>query len=86
MPDFDYRQKAWSAGLIVLFSAAGQMPGIAPAHGIAAVSSVGYFGLMAGPPLIGFIAEGSSLTMGLVVVIVFAVVVSGFAKKALGRV
>jgi fucose permease len=27
----------------VLFSAAGQQPGIAPAHGIAAVSSVGYF-------------------------------------------
>jgi predicted MFS family arabinose efflux permease len=69
----------------VLFSAAGQMPGIAPAHGIAAVSSVGYFGLMAGPPLIGFIAEARSLTVGLVVVIVFAVVVSGFAKKALGR-
>ena len=67
----------------VLFSAAGQMPGIAPAHGIAAVSSVGYFGLMAGPPLIGFIAEARSLTVGLVVVIVFAAVVSGFAKKAL---
>ncbi|MCC2674545.1 MAG: putative transporter [Ramlibacter sp.] len=69
----------------VLFSAAGQMPGIAPAHGIAAVSSVGYFGLMAGPPLIGFIAEARTLTAGLVVVIVFAVVVSAFAKKALGR-
>lgn len=68
----------------VLFSAAGQMPGIAPAHGIAAVSSVGYFGLMAGPPLIGFIAQARSLTVGLVVVIGFAVVVSAFAKKALG--
>lgn len=68
----------------VLFSAAGQMPGIAPAHGIAAVSSVGYFGLMAGPPLIGFIAEARSLTLGLVVVIVFAAVVSGFANRALG--
>ncbi|MCD6077281.1 MAG: transporter, partial [Ramlibacter sp.] len=51
----------------------------------AAVSSVGYFGLMAGPPLIGFIAEARTLTAGLVVVIVFAVVVSAFAKKALGR-
>lgn len=69
----------------VLFSAAGRMPGVAPAQGIAAVSSVGYFGLMAGPPLIGFIAEARSLPVGLVVVIVFAVVVSGFAGKALGR-
>ena len=68
----------------VLFSAAGRMPGIAPAHGIAAVSSVGYFGLMAGPPLIGFIAEARSLTAGLLVVILFAAFVSITARRALG--
>jgi predicted MFS family arabinose efflux permease len=68
----------------VLFSAAGQLPGIAAAHGIAAVASVGYFGMMAGPPLIGFIAEASSLTAGLLVVIVFAVVVAMLARRALG--
>jgi predicted MFS family arabinose efflux permease len=68
----------------VLFSAAGQQPGTAPAHGIAAVSSVGYFGLMAGPPLIGFVAEARSLTSGLVVVIFFAAVVAASARRALG--
>ena len=68
----------------VLFSAAGQQPGIAPAHGIAAVSSVGYFGLMAGPPLIGFIAEARSLTAGLLVVIFFAAVVATLSRRALG--
>lgn len=68
----------------VLFSAAGEQPGIAPAHGIAAVSSVGYFGLMAGPPLIGFIAEARSLTSGLLVVIFFAAVVATFSRRALG--
>jgi fucose permease len=67
----------------VLFSAAGQLPGVAPAHGIAAVASVGYFGLMAGPPLIGFIAEARSLTTGLLVVIFFAVVVAACARRAL---
>jgi hypothetical protein len=67
----------------VLFSAGGQQPGIAPAHGIAAVSSVGYFGLMAGPPLIVFIAEAHSLAIGLAVVIFFAVVVAAFARRAL---
>lgn len=67
----------------VLFSAAGRVPGIAPAHGIAAVSSVGYFGMMAGPPLIGFIAHARSLTAGLVVVIVFAAVVAGYSRRAL---
>jgi fucose permease len=69
----------------VLFSAAGEQPGIAPAQGIAAVASVGYFGLMAGPPLIGFIAEARSLTAGLLVVIFFAVVVSTLSRRALGR-
>ncbi|QJW83163.1 hypothetical protein HK414_01865 [Ramlibacter terrae] len=68
----------------VLFSAAGQQPGIAPAHGIAAVSSMGYFGMMAGPPMIGFIAEAQSLTAGMGVVIFFAAVVAVFARKALG--
>jgi fucose permease len=69
----------------VLFSAAGQQPGIAPAHGIAAVSSVGYFGMMAGPPLIGFIAEARSLTAGLLVVIFFSAVVAAMAERALTR-
>jgi predicted MFS family arabinose efflux permease len=68
----------------VLFSAAAQVPDIAPAHGIAAVSSVGYFGMMAGPPLIGFVAEARSLTAGLLVVIVFAVVVAALSRRALG--
>ena len=68
----------------VLFSAAGQLPGIAPAQGIAAVASVGYFGMMAGPPLIGFIAEARSLAAGLLVVVFFAVVVAALARRALG--
>ncbi|MBK0391857.1 MFS transporter [Ramlibacter sp. CrO1] len=69
----------------VLFSAAGQLPGIAAAHGIAAVSSVGYTGLMAGPPVIGFIAEAHSLTVGMGVVIVFAAVVAACARRAFAR-
>jgi predicted MFS family arabinose efflux permease len=67
----------------VLFSAASQVPGITPAHGIAAVSGVGYLGMMAGPPLIGLVAEHSSLTAGLVVVVVFAVFMALSAKRAM---
>lgn len=67
----------------ILFSAAGQVPGVAPAHGIAAVSSVGYFGMMIGPPVIGFIAQARSLTQGLLVVVVFAAVVAACAHRAL---
>ncbi len=67
----------------MLFSAASQVPGVSPAHGIAAVSGVGYLGMMAGPPLIGLIAEHTSLTAGLLVVVVFAVFMGLSAKRAL---
>ncbi|MFZ5543716.1 MAG: MFS transporter [Pseudomonadota bacterium] len=69
----------------VLFSAASKVPGVTPAHGIAAVSSVGYLGMMAGPPLIGVIAEQRSLTAGLAVVVLFAVVLALAARRALPR-
>lgn len=49
----------------VLFTAAGQTPGIASGMGIAAVASVGYFGFLLGPPVIGFVARATSLTIGL---------------------
>lgn len=54
-----------------------------PAHGIAVVASVGYFGMMAGPPLIGVIAEYSSLTLGLASVAVFAAILALAAPRAL---
>jgi predicted MFS family arabinose efflux permease len=67
----------------VLFSAAAQVPGVPAAHGIAAVASLGYLGLMAGPPVIGFIAEGRTLAAGLLVVVVFAAAVALCARRAL---
>lgn len=67
----------------VLFTSAAKVPGVTPAHGIAAVSSVGYLGMMAGPPLIGVVAEHSSLTIGLSTVVVFAVVLAAAARRAL---
>jgi len=66
----------------VLFSAAAKMDEN-PAHGIAAVASLGYLGMMAGPPLVGVIAEHASLTWGLASVAVFAAVLSLAAPKAL---
>ena len=67
----------------VLFSAAARVPGVSPAHGIAAVSGVGYLGMMAGPPVVGVIAEASSLTVGLFIVVAFAAMLAAFAKRAL---
>lgn len=53
----------------ILYNAATRVPGVSPAAAIAAVSSVGYAGFLIGPPLVGFVAHVSSLSvaMGLVV-------------------
>lgn len=66
----------------VLFGTAAKLDAN-PAHGIAVVASVGYFGMMAGPPLIGVIAEHSSLTVGLASVAVFAAILAVAAPRAL---
>ncbi len=67
----------------ILFSSAAKVPGVTPAHGIAAVSSIGYLGMMAGPPVIGFIAESTSLTTGLFTVVAFAACFALAARRAL---
>ena len=67
----------------VLFSAASRQPDVAPAHGIAAVSSLGYLGMMAGPPLIGVAAHATTLSAGLVAVVVFAAAMALAARRAL---
>lgn len=41
----------------ILFSAAGRTPGMAPGAAIAAVTTAGYSGFLAGPPMVGFAAE-----------------------------
>jgi fucose permease len=49
----------------IVFSAAGRLPDLAPGIGIAAVSTAGYGGFLAGPPLVGLVAEVGGLPLGL---------------------
>jgi MFS family permease len=49
----------------VLFSAAGRIAGVPQAHALAAVSGVTYVGFLAGPPVIGFLAEAIGLGVAL---------------------
>ncbi|GAA4328626.1 MFS transporter [Variovorax defluvii] len=66
----------------ILFAASARVPGVEPARGIAAVSAAAYLGFMAGPPVIGFLAEISSLTAALYVVVIFAVALAASARSA----
>ena len=60
----------------VLFRAAGSTPGVSASVGIAAVSTIGWLGFLAGPPAIGFAASAVGLrtALGLVVLTTLALV------------
>ena len=64
----------------VLFGAAGRLPGQQPGAAIAATASVGYVGFLVGPPLIGLIAEATSLGRALILLVVACGLVALFAS------
>jgi fucose permease len=72
-------------GVPLMFSAAGRQPDTPPGPGIAAVSSMGSLGFLAGPPVIGFLADAISLPWALASLILGAVVVFALAQRATGR-
>lgn len=63
----------------VAFSAAGSVPGISEGEGVAAVATLGYAGFLAGPPLIGLIADATSLrlSLGLVAAVSASLILTG---------
>ena len=62
----------------VLFDAAGRIPGQSAGTGIAAVATIGYSGFIVGPPIIGFVADATSLAvaLGLIVLACLAIALS----------
>lgn len=54
------------------FSAAGKLRDLPSGRGIAGVATIGYAAFLIGPPIIGFIAEATTLRMALIVVMVMA--------------
>ncbi len=60
----------------VLFRAAGSTPGVPAGMGIAAVSTIGWLGFLAGPPAIGFAAGTVGLRSALVLVVVATAMVA----------
>ncbi|WP_181704431.1 MFS transporter [Chthonobacter albigriseus] len=66
----------------VLFGAAGRLPGQSSAAGVAAAATCGYFGFLAGPPVIGFVAEAFSLGAGFVLLSLGCLVVAVAAVAA----
>jgi MFS family permease len=69
----------FSVAFPLMLAKAGALPGTSSGTAIATVSVFGYAGFLAGPPLIGFVAQASSLRGGLAVVIVTSVIVAALA-------
>lgn len=76
------------AGLACIFpivlSASARTPGIDPAMALAGVCTLGYFGLLAGPAMIGLLAELAGLPMALALVAVLCALIALLAG-AIGR-
>lgn len=71
-------------GVPLMFSAAGRQPGTPSSVGIAAVSSLGSLGFLAGPPIIGALAQATSLPLALSTLVLGALAVFALAGRAVG--
>lgn len=79
----------WAVGICLIFpaaiSAAGETPE-RPTDAIAVVSSIGYGGLLVGPPLIGILAEHVGIGRALLVLLILAGTIGVLAPAAASRV
>jgi HAD superfamily hydrolase (TIGR01509 family) len=69
----------------VLFRAAGSTPGVTAGAGIAAVSTIGWLGFLAGPPTIGLAADAVGLRTALGIVVASIAIVALLGRSARPR-
>ena len=66
----------------VLFAAAAEAPGVSSSAGLAAVASLGYAAFLGGPPLVGHVAQATSLRVGLALVGVLSLLLGLLGPRA----
>jgi MFS family permease len=69
-----------SLGAPILYAASMRVPGIPPAAGLATFATFSFIGFLAGPPVIGFVAEAFGLYYGLGFVAVILLISAGLAR------
>ncbi|MBC7827828.1 MAG: MFS transporter [Chitinophagaceae bacterium] len=65
----------------LVYSAAGKSKKVSPGVALAAVSTIGYLGFLIGPPVIGFIAQASSLRISFILIAVLGLTTTLVASK-----
>jgi len=68
-----------SPAVPMVFSVAGRSKVLSPPLAIAAVSSIGFIGLLIGPPMIGFIAGVTSLKISFLILSLFGMAITALA-------
>lgn len=65
------------------FSTAGNLPDVAPGRALAGVANIGYLAFLVGPPVIGLVADATSLrvSMGLVAALLLSLIFSAGAVR-----
>ncbi len=69
-----------SLGAPILYAAALRVPGIPPAAGLATFATFSFIGFLAGPPVIGFVADAFGLPWGIAFVGFIMVLSAGLSK------
>jgi MFS family permease len=67
----------------LVYSQAGRSTTISPGMALAAVSSIGFFGFLIGPPMIGIVAGLSSLRISFLIIAVIGIIVVLIADDSL---
>ncbi len=66
----------------LVYSAAGKSKVMSPGVALAAVSTIGFFGFLIGPPLIGFVAGATSLRISFTIIAVMGLSITLVATKS----
>lgn len=65
----------------LVYSAAGKSKKVSPGVALAAVSTIGYLGFLIGPPVIGFIAQASSLRVSFILIAILGLTTTLIASR-----
>lgn len=69
----------------LVYTAAGNTPGVAPGPAVASVATTGFTGFLVGPPLIGFAAEVVGLRLALALVVILCAGIVALANTVAPR-
>lgn len=81
LPGFALMGVGYAMIFPLAFSRAAQDPHVPPGQAIAAVATLGYGGMLLGPPLIGWVAATASLSAGFVLIGVLALAITALAPS-----